>query len=137
MDDNASKWEEWSRSLSLELQGLDEAFDQLSDNQRDQQQVVLTALWQTVTHLQQIDILKGHLRPLTALMLALEGLNEEGRANRAQFLLVDYIIKTNSNSDYILDFEGSNIPSIARFYGGFGANATKYHKFRGGIGLIL
>ncbi len=42
------------------------------------------------------------------------------------FLLVDKFIKANSNTSLILDFEGSNIPSIARFYASFGAKRICY-----------
>lgn len=56
--------------------------------------------------------------------------NKEGLNNKANFLLVNQFIKNNANSDIILDFEGSNIEGIARFYAGFGANKTTYQEIK-------
>jgi hypothetical protein len=52
--------------------------------------------------------------------------NSEGKKNSAMFLLVDEFIKDFSGQNMILDFEGSNIPGVARFYEGFGANPFNY-----------
>lgn len=51
-----------------------------------------------------------------------------GLQKRAMFAIVDQIIRWNSESHLVLDFEGSIIPSIARFYAGFGAKPCKYQK---------
>jgi hypothetical protein len=51
---------------------------------------------------------------------------EEGKNKSAMFLLVDAIIKEYSNTNLTLDFEGSNIPGIARFFAGFGATKLVY-----------
>jgi len=56
--------------------------------------------------------------------------NMEGKELGAMFLLVDEFIKDFSNRNLILDFEGSNIESIARFYKGFGANPFNYSSIR-------
>jgi len=56
--------------------------------------------------------------------------NEEGKELSAMFLLVDEFIKDFSNRNMILDFEGSNVESIARFYKGFGANQFHYPSIR-------
>ncbi len=56
--------------------------------------------------------------------------NMEGKEQGAMFLLVDEFIKDFSNRNIILDFEGSNIDSIARFYRGFGANPFNYSSIR-------
>ncbi|MFN8255349.1 MAG: hypothetical protein U0W24_06645 [Bacteroidales bacterium] len=53
-----------------------------------------------------------------------------GIKNRAMFLLIDDFIKDHSNENLILDFEGSNIEGIARFYGGFGANPFNYQTIK-------
>jgi hypothetical protein len=42
------------------------------------------------------------------------------------FYLVDYIIRKEAAKDKLLDFEGSKIEGVARFYKGFGA---KYHPY--------
>ena len=52
---------------------------------------------------------------------------DEGREQRAMFGLVDHFIKQNSESHLVLDFEGSNIESVARFYAGFGASPCEYN----------
>jgi len=59
--------------------------------------------------------------------------NEEGKSKSAMFALVDYVIQKNAESELILDFEGSKIQDIARFYKGFGAENRPYfvvRKFR-------
>lgn len=53
--------------------------------------------------------------------------NPEGRDNRAMFALVDHYINANSETHLVLDFEGSNIESVARFYSGFGASPCEYN----------
>ncbi|MBN2765156.1 MAG: hypothetical protein JXR27_02210 [Paludibacteraceae bacterium] len=59
--------------------------------------------------------------------------NDEGKKTSAMFLLLDTIIKANASSDCLLDFEGSEIEGVARFYKGFGAVNRPYYvikKFR-------
>ena len=56
--------------------------------------------------------------------------NEEGKKSGAMFLLIDYMLKKYEQSDLIFDFEGSEIPSIARFYKGFGAEEVYYYHIR-------
>ena len=51
---------------------------------------------------------------------------DEGRENRAMYAIVDNIIKEFSGSSLIIDFEGSVIEGIARFYKGFGATSKNY-----------
>jgi hypothetical protein len=52
--------------------------------------------------------------------------NEIGKSKSAMFLLIDYLIQQNSSSNLTLDFEGSKIEGIARFYKGFGATLKPY-----------
>ncbi len=52
--------------------------------------------------------------------------NQRGKELSAMFLLVDYLLKTNSETDKIFDCEGSQIPGVARFYAGFGAQPQPY-----------
>jgi len=54
--------------------------------------------------------------------------NQTGTEQSAMFLLIDTFIKNNAGKKLILDFEGSNIPGIARFYNGFGALAQSYYS---------
>lgn len=49
-----------------------------------------------------------------------------GKEHRDMFKIVDAFIREHANSGIILDFEGSNIPSVARFFAGFGAQAEIY-----------
>lgn len=49
-----------------------------------------------------------------------------GRTASVMFFIVNELIKTKANSDFILDFEGSNQENIARFNKGFGAKEQNY-----------
>ncbi|VAW14367.1 hypothetical protein MNBD_BACTEROID01-1507 [hydrothermal vent metagenome] len=51
---------------------------------------------------------------------------DEGRKNRAMYAVVNEFIKEHSETDLVLDFEGSIIGGIARFYKGFGALPENY-----------
>jgi hypothetical protein len=56
--------------------------------------------------------------------------SKEGISNRAMFMLIDSYIQKHSGSVVVLDFEGSMIPGVAKFYKGFGACAVTYpHLF--------
>ncbi|MDO4727213.1 MAG: hypothetical protein Q4A56_08390 [Porphyromonadaceae bacterium] len=52
--------------------------------------------------------------------------NTEGKAMSAMFLIINDIIHNYAQTDTLLDFEGSAIESIARFYRGFGAELEPY-----------
>ena len=52
--------------------------------------------------------------------------NEEGKNTSAMFLLIDHIIRQEAGKNTILDFEGSKIEGVARFYKGFGAKNHPY-----------
>jgi hypothetical protein len=52
----------------------------------------------------------------------------EGKESRAMFRIVDEVIRSHAQSGLSLDFEGSNIPSIARFFSGFGAKPEIYQS---------
>ncbi|MFH2141797.1 MAG: hypothetical protein ABIJ97_05210 [Bacteroidota bacterium] len=54
------------------------------------------------------------------------GSTPEGKEKSAMFMIIDNFIRKYSEKNIILDFEGSNIPGLARFYGGFGASPSKY-----------
>ena len=57
-------------------------------------------------------------------------MNEEGRDTRAMFYLIDRYIHLHAGMGVTLDFEGSDIESVARFYKGFGAKPTTYSSLR-------
>jgi len=56
----------------------------------------------------------------------LVGNDEASRNYGSSHYLVDSFIKQNAGKNLLLDFEGSDIPSLARFYAGFGAKEENY-----------
>lgn len=50
----------------------------------------------------------------------------KGKERRGMFRIIDAFIREHAGSGLVLDFEGSNIPSVARFFGGFGAQPEIY-----------
>ncbi len=67
---------------------------------------------------------------LGRLILLASASNSDGRKTGAMRHLIDRIIATHSSRNIIFDFEGSNIPSIADFFHGFGAHPTEYPTLR-------
>lgn len=55
--------------------------------------------------------------------------SNEGKQHSAMFLLIDTVIKNYAGKNMILDFEGSEIEGVARFYEGFGAEEEPYYYF--------
>lgn len=60
------------------------------------------------------------------LIFLFSGSNETSRENGAMFKLIDELIKEYAPGNLVLDFEGSNDASLARFYKGFGAKESSY-----------
>lgn len=54
----------------------------------------------------------------------------EGKKAGASHFLFDRIIKKYAGTDVVLDFEGSSIPTIARFYEGFGAVEEVFFNYK-------
>jgi len=52
--------------------------------------------------------------------------NDKGKIYAGAFLLVDHFIKQHQNTNLTIDFEGSSIEGIRRFYRGFGATNEAY-----------
>lgn len=52
-----------------------------------------------------------------------------GKEKRAMFLLIDEFIKKYAEKNVILDFEGSMIPGLARFYESYGATNCNYEYY--------
>jgi hypothetical protein len=50
----------------------------------------------------------------------------KGKDDRAMFAIIDKFIRDHSGSMQFLDFEGSMIPELARFFAGFGAVPMKF-----------
>ena len=62
----------------------------------------------------------------TRAIYLLSASSQQGKEQRGMFRIVDAFIRDFAGSGLILDFEGSNIPSVARFFGGFGAQPEIY-----------
>ena len=56
--------------------------------------------------------------------------SEKGKMLGAMYFLVDNFIQANAERDLKLDFEGSMIPGVARFYSGFGATPETYFQLK-------
>ncbi len=54
--------------------------------------------------------------------------SEKGKERSGMFLVIDRILQQNEGKAMSLDFEGSNVPSIARFFTGFGALPQQYQR---------
>jgi len=54
----------------------------------------------------------------------------DGRKSGAGTLLYDYLIRSHEYSNMVLDFEGSMIPTVAKFYQSFGATEEQYWRIR-------
>ncbi|MDD2634742.1 MAG: hypothetical protein PHW82_04515 [Bacteroidales bacterium] len=52
--------------------------------------------------------------------------SDKGKESQAMVLLLNEFIEQNSNTNIIIDFEGSSIPGVERFYKGLGATPEYY-----------
>lgn len=52
----------------------------------------------------------------------------EGKEMRAMFHLIDRLLENSAGKNLTLDFEGSMIPGVARFFEGFGATPETYYR---------
>lgn len=57
-------------------------------------------------------------------------INQQGRDLQAMSLIINSVIKTYAQSDYILDFEGSMLPGVAAFFNSFGAQQESYYHLK-------
>lgn len=55
--------------------------------------------------------------------------NSAGRESQAITYIIDYVIRKNCEKDIILDFEGSMIPNIAKFFKSFGSVHENYYRY--------
>lgn len=60
----------------------------------------------------------------------LVGNDPDGKTLGASHALINAFIKDHAGQDILLDFEGSDIPSLAFFYSSFGAEEEKYSAIR-------
>lgn len=56
--------------------------------------------------------------------------SQEGKEMRAMFFLIDQFLKSVAGKNLTLDFEGSMIPGVARFFEGFGATPETYYRMK-------
>ena len=64
--------------------------------------------------------------------------DKAGFDSAAMFRLIDQFIQEHAGSDITLDFEGSMIPGVARFFKGFGSqNESYYNLYRNNIPSIF
>ena len=54
----------------------------------------------------------------------------KGKEYSAMFFLVNELIKGNAGKELFLDFEGSKIEGVYRFYKGFGAGLRSYYTIK-------
>jgi hypothetical protein len=54
------------------------------------------------------------------------GVTEHGKTHGAMHFLIDLFIKEHAEQGYVLDFGGSSVESVARFYKSFGAKDCVY-----------
>ncbi|MBI4946763.1 MAG: hypothetical protein HY840_10235 [Bacteroidetes bacterium] len=54
----------------------------------------------------------------------------EAKKSGAMFFLIDRFIQEQAGKNIILDFEGSNLPGLVRFYKGFGSDEFVYLQIR-------
>jgi hypothetical protein len=71
----------------------------------------------------------GYLLFKNRITFIINGNTPESFTNGATHLLKDYVIKEFSGSNWVMDFEGSDTPSFARFYEQYGASATDNYPF--------
>ncbi len=69
------------------------------------------------------------LRMNNTLYYLLPASSDEGKQNSAMFLLLDLVIRKYAQTNTVLDFEGSEIEGVKRFYEGFGAKNVPYYYF--------
>lgn len=58
------------------------------------------------------------------------GNHPDGKTSGASHMMIDAFIQDHAGKNLIIDFEGSNIPSLAFFYKSFGAELEKYPGIR-------
>jgi hypothetical protein len=70
------------------------------------------------------------LKSYNSFIFLFSATNPESKGKGAMFRIVDQFIRKHAGSGITLDFEGSNIPSLARFYKGFGSEEFSYLRIK-------
>ncbi|WP_462281575.1 hypothetical protein [Salinivirga cyanobacteriivorans] len=53
-----------------------------------------------------------------------------GKTHRAMYAIFNHFLHKNTENPKVLDFEGSSIPGVARFFRGFGAQPEQYYLIK-------
>jgi hypothetical protein len=56
--------------------------------------------------------------------------SREGKEMRSMFFLMDHFLQATAEKSLTLDFEGSMLPGVARFFEGFGATPETYYRMK-------
>jgi len=73
------------------------------------------------------------INTLNRLIYLISFSSSEGKDKSAMFYILDTILQKYSGNNKVLDFEGSSIPGIARFFEGFGATKFTFPKIQRNI----
>ena len=99
--------------------------------------LVLAAIEQKKIQLLGVKSVEGKLLAVLGLFTSgnkliylLPSSSTKGKEVSAMFFMVNAIIKKYAGTNTILDFEGSKIDGVARFYKGFGAKPTSYYLIK-------
>jgi len=71
-----------------------------------------------------------YIKTANRLVNLLNASNTTAKKNGWMMVLIDQLIRKHANTDTIFDFEGSSIPSVARFFRSFGAVQTNYYVWQ-------
>jgi hypothetical protein len=55
--------------------------------------------------------------------------SEQGKEQRSMFGVINFIMQKHALSETLIDFEGSNIEGVAKFFKGFGAVTENYYRY--------
>lgn len=70
------------------------------------------------------------IKTKSRLIFLFSGSNELAKEVGAMTYMIDNVIRNNSPGTRILDFEGSNVVGVARYYSGFGAKKVSYSRLK-------
>lgn len=85
-----------------------------------------------VAESEQCELMAGllYLNYKNRIYLILPVSNELGRQSNAMHFLINHLIREKAGGDTIIDFEGSVLPGVARFYKSFGPELQHYWNIR-------
>ncbi len=100
-------------------------------------QIIIKSLLEQNAEIYGVNSLEGELcagafflKSYDSYIFLFSATNEESKENGAMFMIVDQFIRKHADEKIILDFEGSNIKNLARFYKSFGADEFNYFRIK-------